>query len=65
MPWYHGNLHCHSTNSDQYTPVEAYSDEGILTIPCCEYTGKEYCHVLAVGVTQAVSAKGSDSTGWH
>jgi hypothetical protein len=81
MPWYHGNLHCHSCKSDgqsppplvaayykqlghhfvgisdhnSYTPIEEYSSEGILPIPCCEYTGKEYCHVLAAGVTDAVA----------
>jgi hypothetical protein len=43
------------SDHNQYTPIETYSEEDILTIPCCEYTGKEYCHVLAVGVTQAVA----------
>jgi len=82
MPWYKGNLHCHSSNSDgaappqeiaryykklgydfigisdhnSYTAVESYArDADILGIPCCEYTGKDSCHVLAAGVTQAVA----------
>ena len=82
MPWYKGNLHCHSTESDgtsspndvatyyketgydflgisdhnQYTPTETYADQAdILGIPCCEYTGTESCHVLAVGVTEDIA----------
>ena len=82
MPWYKGNLHCHSTESDgqsspidvakyyketgydflgisdhnKYTPLETYADEaGILGIPACEYSGEECCHVVSVGVTEAVA----------
>jgi len=93
MPWYHGNLHCHSTNSDgnsspadvaeyykklghdflgisdhnQYTAVETYAKDGsgILGIPCCEYTGKNYCHVLAPGATKAVAPNLDSEDFWE
>ena len=88
MPWFKGNLHCHTTNSDgksdpayvakyykktgydflgisdhnRYTPVETYAAEAnILAIPCCEYTGIESCHVVAVGVTEDIAPNLDDS----
>ncbi len=91
MPWYKGNLHCHSTESDgtsspsdvaqyykkagydflgisdhnRYTPTETYADQAeILGIPCCEYTGAESCHVLAVGVTVDVAANLDHTDMW-
>ena len=91
MPWYKGNLHCHSNCSDgqmppvtvaqyykslehdflgladhnQYTAVEDYADAGkILGIPCCEYTGEECCHVVAVGVTEPVAPNMNDNDFW-
>lgn len=82
MPWYKGNLHCHSACSDgkatpgdvgkfyrfqghdflglsdhnQCTPLNKWAvPAGLLGIPCCEYTGENCCHVVAVGVTQPVA----------
>jgi len=44
------------SDHNRYTPIEVYADEaGILGIPCCEFTGKDSCHVVAAGVKEAVT----------
>lgn len=82
MPWYKGNLHCHSARSDgraspadvaryyrfqghdflglsdhnRRIPLADWADPAaILGIPCCEYSGEAFCHVLGVGVREAVA----------
>jgi len=91
MPWFKGNLHCHSSNSDgqlspssvaqyyksiehdflgiadhnSYTAIETWGDAGkILAIPCCEYTGDEFCHVVAVGVKEPVAPNLNEEDIW-
>ena len=83
MPWFKGNVHCHSTNSDGHsspaevaryyramgmdfvtvsdhnrlTSITEYAselDDRFVGIPCCEYTGRHNCHVVAVDVDEAV-----------
>ena len=82
MPWYKGNLHCHSSRSDglakpdqvgryyrflghdflglsdhnRCTPLADWAEPaGLVGLPCCEFSGEACCHVVAVGVTEAVA----------
>ena len=43
------------SDHNQLTPADDYSCPGLLGIPCCEYTAEFNCHVVGVGVSEAVA----------
>lgn len=91
MPWFKGNMHCHSNHSDgelppsavahyykelgydflgiadhnQCTSSEEWQETGkILGISCCEYTGENCCHVIAIGVDEPIAPNLLEENMW-